>query len=75
MQYGDAAAPECSVRCVVELTHLATLYHDRDVMDEAPRRRGAESANLRWGNTGRDPDRRDFARARRTFSPTRPEAV
>lgn len=35
---------------VVELTHLATLYHD-DVMDEAPLRRGAESANSRWGNT------------------------
>lgn len=34
----------------VELTHLATLYHD-DVMDEAPRRRGTESANQRWGNT------------------------
>ena len=34
---------------VVELTHLATLYHD-DVMDEAPRRRGAASANERWGN-------------------------
>ncbi len=35
---------------VVELTHLATLYHD-DVMDEADVRRGAESANLRWTNT------------------------
>jgi len=34
---------------VVELTHLATLYHD-DVMDEAAVRRGAESANARWGN-------------------------
>ncbi|MCF8553342.1 MAG: polyprenyl synthetase family protein, partial [Candidatus Nanopelagicales bacterium] len=33
---------------VVELTHLATLYHD-DVMDEATIRRGAESANSRWG--------------------------
>jgi heptaprenyl diphosphate synthase len=35
---------------VVELTHLATLYHD-DVMDEAPVRRGAPSANSRWGNS------------------------
>src|SRR5487761_2471140 len=35
---------------VMELTHLATLYHD-DVMDEAVVRRGAESANARWGNT------------------------
>ncbi|MBJ8347932.1 polyprenyl synthetase family protein [Antrihabitans sp. YC2-6] len=34
---------------VVELVHLATLYHD-DVMDEAPMRRGAPSANARWGN-------------------------
>ncbi len=34
---------------VVELIHLATLYHD-DVMDEAPMRRGAQSANARWGN-------------------------
>jgi heptaprenyl diphosphate synthase len=29
---------------------VATLYHD-DVMDEAPLRRGVESANNRWGNT------------------------
>jgi heptaprenyl diphosphate synthase len=35
---------------VVELIHLATLYHD-DVMDSATMRRGAESANSRWGNT------------------------
>jgi len=35
---------------VVELTHLATLYHD-DVMDEAPLRRGAQSANARWDNS------------------------
>ena len=35
--------------CVVELTHLASLYHD-DVMDEASLRRGAESANARWDN-------------------------
>ncbi|MFS3130227.1 polyprenyl synthetase family protein [Nocardioides sp. Bht2] len=35
--------------CVVELTHLASLYHD-DVMDEAELRRGTESANARWDN-------------------------
>lgn len=33
-----------------EMVHLATLYHD-DVMDEAERRRGVESANARWDNT------------------------
>jgi len=35
---------------VTELVHLATLYHD-DVMDEASMRRGAPSANARWGNS------------------------
>ena len=35
---------------VLELTHLATLYHD-DVMDEADKRRGVPSANSRWDNT------------------------
>ena len=34
----------------VELTHLASLYHD-DVMDDAALRRGTESANARWGNS------------------------
>jgi heptaprenyl diphosphate synthase len=34
---------------VIEMVHLATLYHD-DVMDEAAVRRGAPSANARWGN-------------------------
>ncbi len=34
---------------VIELVHLATLYHD-DVMDEAQVRRGAPSANARWSN-------------------------
>ncbi len=34
----------------IELTHLATLFHD-DVMDEASIRRGHESANSRWSNT------------------------
>lgn len=35
---------------VVEVTHLATLYHD-DVMDEAEKRRGVISANARWDNS------------------------
>lgn len=35
---------------VVELTHLATLYHD-DVMDSAPFRRGAPTAHEVWGNS------------------------
>ncbi|QZY30727.1 polyprenyl synthetase family protein [Nocardioides coralli] len=35
--------------CVVELTHVGSLYHD-DVMDEAELRRGADSANARWDN-------------------------
>jgi heptaprenyl diphosphate synthase len=34
----------------VELTHLASLYHD-DVMDEAQVRRGASSANAAYGNS------------------------
>ena len=34
----------------VELTHLASLYHD-DVMDEADLRRGAPSANARYDNS------------------------
>nr|WP_254456163.1 polyprenyl synthetase family protein [Paeniglutamicibacter quisquiliarum] len=35
---------------IVELTHLATLYHD-DVMDSAPLRRGAPTAHEVWGNS------------------------
>jgi heptaprenyl diphosphate synthase len=35
---------------VVELTHLATLYHD-DVMDRAPLRRGVPTAHEVWGNS------------------------
>ncbi|MDT0189888.1 polyprenyl synthetase family protein [Rothia terrae] len=35
---------------VVELTHLATLYHD-DVMDDAPKRRGVDTAQTIWGNS------------------------
>ncbi|TAM93304.1 MAG: polyprenyl synthetase family protein [Jatrophihabitans sp.] len=49
--FGDATRPEIvAAAVVVELTHLATLYHD-DVMDEATVRRGAPSPNARWDNT------------------------
>lgn len=58
-----------------ELTHLASLYHD-DVMDDAPLRRGAPSAQQVWGNsiailTG------DllFAKASQMVSTLGPEAV
>jgi len=44
------SADVVTAAAVVELIHLATLYHD-DVMDSATMRRGAESANHRWDNT------------------------
>ena len=48
---GEADRPEIpQAGVVVELVHLATLYHD-DVIDEATARRGAVSANARWDNT------------------------
>ncbi|MGN6403075.1 polyprenyl synthetase family protein [Sinomonas sp.] len=48
---GDWTRPEVlQAAAVVELTHLATLYHD-DVMDSAPYRRGAPTAHEVWGNT------------------------
>jgi geranylgeranyl pyrophosphate synthase len=50
-QFGDGDSDEVMrAAAVVELVHLATLYHD-DVMDEATMRRGAVSANARWDNT------------------------
>ncbi|MCK7623657.1 polyprenyl synthetase family protein [Streptomyces sp. RS10V-4] len=50
-QFGDPHSPGVVPSAVVvELTHLATLYHD-DVMDEAEVRRGVASANARWGNS------------------------
>ncbi len=50
-ELGDGVSKQViDAAVVVELTHLATLYHD-DVMDEADVRRGAESANTRWTNT------------------------
>ncbi|MFB9832571.1 polyprenyl synthetase family protein [Actinoallomurus acaciae] len=50
-EFGDPEAPGVvPAAVVIELTHLATLYHD-DVMDEAVMRRGEASANSRWDNT------------------------
>lgn len=51
-QFGGTWDRESVIKAaaVVELTHLATLYHD-DVMDEATMRRGAESANAKWDNS------------------------
>jgi heptaprenyl diphosphate synthase len=49
-QFGNPRDPRVVPAAVaLELTHLATLYHD-DVMDEANVRRGSPSANSRWGN-------------------------
>jgi heptaprenyl diphosphate synthase len=50
-EFGDPEAPGILPSAlVVELTHVATLYHD-DVMDEAALRRGAPSANTNWSNS------------------------
>ena len=50
-QFGDPADPRVIQAAVaIELTHLATLFHD-DVMDEAEVRRGSDSVNARWGNS------------------------
>jgi heptaprenyl diphosphate synthase len=50
-QFGDPQDPRVVQAAIaLELTHLATLYHD-DVMDEADVRRGSVSANSRWGNS------------------------
>lgn len=49
-ELGDSTKQEVfDAAVVVELTHLATLYHD-DVMDEAPTRRGVPTAHQIWGN-------------------------
>src|SRR3954468_15604065 len=75
-ELGDGSRLEViDAAVVVELTHLATLYHD-DVMDSAPLRRGAPAAHEVWGNsvailTG------DllFARASATVAGLGPDAV
>jgi heptaprenyl diphosphate synthase len=49
-QFGNPRDPRIVPAAVaIELTHLATLYHD-DVMDEAVVRRSNQSANARWDN-------------------------
>lgn len=50
-QWGDGVTDNV-VRSaqVIELTHLATLYHD-DVMDEAVQRRGVTAAQKVWNNS------------------------
>jgi heptaprenyl diphosphate synthase len=75
-QFGDPKDPRVIQAAVaIELTHLATLFHD-DVMDEADVRRGQPSVNSRWSNsvailTG------DFlfAQASRILADLGPEAV
>jgi len=75
-QFGDPRDPRLApAAAAIELTHLATLFHD-DVMDEAMIRRGHPSANSRWDNTvailtG------DFlfARASRILADLGPEAI
>src|SRR5579864_20300 len=39
-----------SCAAAIELTHLATLYHD-DVIDETTMRRGVPTVNVRYGNS------------------------
>ena len=50
-QLGDGATPEViRIATAIEMTHLASLYHD-DVMDEAVLRRGVPSAHVVWDNS------------------------
>jgi heptaprenyl diphosphate synthase len=50
-QLGEGNTPEVlSSAEAIEITHLASLYHD-DVMDEAQMRRGVPSAQSVWGNS------------------------
>ncbi|MDP9642732.1 heptaprenyl diphosphate synthase [Actinopolyspora lacussalsi] len=50
-EFGEPEREEVTKAAVIlEMVHLATLYHD-DVMDEATMRRGASSANARWDNS------------------------
>ncbi|GAA1447216.1 polyprenyl synthetase family protein [Leifsonia poae] len=50
-QLGEGNTPEVLKAAeAIEITHLASLYHD-DVMDEAQMRRGVPSAQSVWGNS------------------------
>jgi heptaprenyl diphosphate synthase len=50
-QLGDGNTDEVITAAkAIEITHLASLYHD-DVMDDAPVRRGVPSAQTKWGNS------------------------
>ena len=50
-QLGDGQQPSVITAAeAIEITHLASLYHD-DVMDEAQMRRGVPSAQTVWGNS------------------------
>ncbi|RZT60789.1 heptaprenyl diphosphate synthase [Microcella alkaliphila] len=50
-QLGDGAIDDVITAAqAIEITHLASLYHD-DVMDEAEMRRGVPSAQSVWGNS------------------------
>src|SRR6266704_4548738 len=49
--FGDATDPRLiDGATAIELTHVATLYHD-DVIDEATTRHGVPAVNARWDNT------------------------
>lgn len=75
-ELGDATRPEIvQAAVVVELTHLASLYHD-DVMDSALVRRGAPAAQEVYGNTVAIlTGDLLFARASRVVARLGPEAV
>lgn len=45
----QADATTLDAAAAIELIHVASLYHD-DIMDRSPTRRGAASAQSRWGN-------------------------
>lgn len=50
-EYGDATHADVTMGAqVLELIHLATLYHD-DVMDDADLRRGVPTAHVVWDNS------------------------